>query len=195
MKKLLYKLKYLYNIYIINNVILNLLNSPLKLPKLKFYFGKISVGTPYFYPRRWIKTKNGHTPKTCKYFKIDIVNLGYKTKWSSSDYRFEWGPLLSIVILNKQFCVFLYSPTPDNLISTYWETYLLYKNHTNKNNNIKQRTRELVENYPCKITSWKDGNKETIYPYKHILKEKYLYIYYNYNRDDKESSYDDYKNL
>lgn len=34
-------------------------NSPFKRPKLKFYLGKISVGTPYFYPRRWVKA----TPK------------------------------------------------------------------------------------------------------------------------------------
>ena len=34
-------------------------NSPFKPLKLKFYFGKIALGTPYFYPRKWM---NG-TPK------------------------------------------------------------------------------------------------------------------------------------
>ena len=29
--------------------------SPFKRPKLKWYFGKIAIGTPYFYPRRWVK--------------------------------------------------------------------------------------------------------------------------------------------
>jgi len=29
-------------------------NSPFKRPKLKWYFGKIAIGTPYFYPRRWV---------------------------------------------------------------------------------------------------------------------------------------------
>ena len=30
-------------------------NSPFKRPKLKWYFGKIAIGTPYFFPRRWVK--------------------------------------------------------------------------------------------------------------------------------------------
>ena len=29
--------------------------SPFKRPRLKWYFGKIAIGTPYFYPRRWKK--------------------------------------------------------------------------------------------------------------------------------------------
>ena len=29
--------------------------SPFKRPKLQFYLGKIAIGTPYFYPRRWVK--------------------------------------------------------------------------------------------------------------------------------------------
>lgn len=32
-----------------------LLNSPFKLPKIKWYFGKIAVGTPYFLPRKSVK--------------------------------------------------------------------------------------------------------------------------------------------
>lgn len=34
-------------------------NSPFKRPKLKWYLGKIAFGTPYFFPRRWVKA----TPK------------------------------------------------------------------------------------------------------------------------------------
>ena len=29
-------------------------NGPFKRPKLKWYFGEITLGVPYFYPRRWI---------------------------------------------------------------------------------------------------------------------------------------------
>jgi hypothetical protein len=29
--------------------------SPFKAPKLKWYCGKIAIGTPYFYPRKWVK--------------------------------------------------------------------------------------------------------------------------------------------
>ena len=30
-------------------------NSPFKRPKLKFYLGKVAIGTPYFYPRKTVK--------------------------------------------------------------------------------------------------------------------------------------------
>ena len=30
-------------------------NSPFKAPKLKWYCGKIALGTPYFFPRKWVK--------------------------------------------------------------------------------------------------------------------------------------------
>jgi hypothetical protein len=29
--------------------------SPFKAPKLKWYFGKVAIGTPYFLPRKWVK--------------------------------------------------------------------------------------------------------------------------------------------
>ena len=34
-------------------------NSPFQRPRLKWYFGKVAIGTPYFYPRKWVKA----TPK------------------------------------------------------------------------------------------------------------------------------------
>jgi hypothetical protein len=30
-------------------------NSPFKPPRLKWYCGKIALGTPYFFPRKWVK--------------------------------------------------------------------------------------------------------------------------------------------
>jgi len=34
---------------------LRVYNSPFKAPKLKWYCGKIALGTPYFFPRKWVK--------------------------------------------------------------------------------------------------------------------------------------------
>ncbi len=34
---------------------LRVYNSPFKAPKIKFYCGKIAIGTPYFFPRKWVK--------------------------------------------------------------------------------------------------------------------------------------------
>jgi hypothetical protein len=30
-------------------------NSPFKRPKLNLYIGKVAIGTPYFFPRKWVK--------------------------------------------------------------------------------------------------------------------------------------------
>ena len=37
-----------------NVVWLKVFNSPLKGLKLKWYFGEIKHGTPYFLPRKWV---------------------------------------------------------------------------------------------------------------------------------------------
>ena len=34
---------------------LNVFNSPFKRPQLKWYIGKVAIGTPYFLPRKWVK--------------------------------------------------------------------------------------------------------------------------------------------
>jgi hypothetical protein len=34
---------------------LKVFNSPFKRPKLKWYFGEVAIGTPYFFPRKWVK--------------------------------------------------------------------------------------------------------------------------------------------
>ena len=72
-------------------------NSPFKAPKLKWYCGKIALGTPYFFPRRWIKNpdKSGYLKAVPKKIGFDFVPLGWKTKWDS--YRFEWSPMISFV--------------------------------------------------------------------------------------------------
>jgi hypothetical protein len=33
---------------------LKILNSPFKIPRVKFYIGKVAIGTPYFHPRKWL---------------------------------------------------------------------------------------------------------------------------------------------
>ena len=61
---------------------LRVLFSPFKLFGLKFYFGKVAIGVPYFYPRRWVESeKPGYTKPVPKKIGFDIVGLGYKTKW------------------------------------------------------------------------------------------------------------------
>jgi hypothetical protein len=41
--------------------------SPFKPFKVKFYAGKLAIGTPYFYPRKWVKfTKKDALEKATK---------------------------------------------------------------------------------------------------------------------------------
>ena len=132
---------------------LKALNSPFKPFKLKWYCGKIAIGTPYFFPRKWVKATperakkaaldeiekikqynklNAHNKGFVKrsirpfedYYKeylrytypvpkkigFDFVGLGWKTKWSDTDYRFEWAPVWSFVFLKWQIAIMFIAP-------------------------------------------------------------------------------------
>jgi len=192
---------------------LEVFNSPFKRPKLKWYFGKIAIGTPYFYPRKWVKPtkqmlidsakkeieerkrwnesneKYGNTPKVIptieelceekknykfpvpKKIGFDFVSLGYKTKWTDTDYRFEWGPLLSFVFFKWQIAIMLEVPNPQH----YWVCWLTYVNDTNKDLSTKTRIKLAKEINPEVWTSnYGNGKKETICYWDKVLKDKWL---------------------
>lgn len=54
-------------------------NSPFKRPKFKWYMGKIAIGTPYFYPRRWVKA----SPKMAK--EATIKEMTRWRKWNTKN--------------------------------------------------------------------------------------------------------------
>lgn len=150
--------------------------SPFKRPKIKFYFGKIKMGAPYFYPRKFVKskTKKGYLEaKPIKWFGFSYCSLGWKTKWSDTDYRFEWSPILSFVFLKKQFCIFFTNPYPDS----YWTSWLYYQNNTDKNKSKKDRVIKLINDFPQKYKVYKSNEETyTIDYYSSILKNKYLQL-------------------
>jgi len=78
---------------------LKILFSPFKPFKLDWYTGKISKGVPYFYPRKWVvdKEKPGYLKAIPRKIGFDFCSLGWKTKWSDDDFRFEYCPRLSFV--------------------------------------------------------------------------------------------------
>jgi len=155
------------------NIIFHAFFSPFKRPNFKFYFGNIEMGTPYFYPRKMIdsKTKKGYYEfKDKKWFGIDFVGLGWKTKWSDTDYRFEYAPMFSLVFLKKQFCIFLHVDEPNS----YWESMLYYYHNTLQNHRWKDRVDKLKHDFPQTWTSHtSDGKVTRINYYTTILKEKY----------------------
>jgi hypothetical protein len=186
-------------------------NSPFKRPKLKWYFGKIAIGTPYFYPRRWVKPtqqmlidnakkeieerkrwnesneKYGNIPKTIpsieelceekknykfavpKKIGFDFVSLGYKTKWTETDYRFEWSPLISFVFFKWQIAV---TVIPEEQYH-YWEAWLYYENDTDKTKSQIDRIEQCKEEFPLIYTTSNGEEKKTINYYDVILKDKY----------------------
>jgi len=191
------KIKYFFKRFIF----LKALNSPFKPFKLKWYIGKVAIGTPYFYPRKWVtytqeeieikaqkrfdklseelKTKvtlehyrqqyKGSQKAIPKLIGFDFVELGWKTKWTDTDYRFEWSPLISFVFFKWQIAVVFLAPEPSN----YWESWLYYEFNTDKSKSQKERIKQCQKEFKQNWISWKDGTKIKTNYYQFILKEKY----------------------
>jgi len=178
---------------------LGILNSPFKRFKIGFYAGKIAIGVPYFYPRKWVKYNNEDIQKAIEEHKANknkvqvsdgqlyemyynynkavpltigfsYCGLGWKTKWTDTDYRFEWNPVFSFVFFGYQIAITIYSPYHDH----YWTSWLFYKNDTDKTKSKLERVAECREKFPQTWISSKDGVDETIDYYDRILKPKYI---------------------
>lgn len=146
--------------------------SPFKRPKIYFYIGKMRYGTPIFYPRKWVddKDKPGYKKAVPKKIGFDFVDLGWKTKWSGGDYRFEWNPIWSFVFFKWQVAI-LFIPIE---CAHYWESWLFYELSTNKSKNIKERIKDCKTEFPNTWIQYNDGSKKSICYYDVILKRKYI---------------------
>jgi len=146
--------------------------SPFKRPIPSLYIGKIAYGTPYFYPRRWVKSeKEGYLKPVPKKIGFDFVSLGWKTKWDETDYRFEWGPIWSFVFFKWQIAITFKVPEPDQ----YWEAWLYYERNTDKSKTQKERIEQCKKEFLMIYTvSGVKGKEEKIDYYYRILKTKYL---------------------
>ena len=153
---------------------LKVFNSPFKRPKLKWYFGEVAIGTPYFHPRRWIDNpeKPGYKMAVPKKIGFDFVGLGYKTKWDEHDYRFEWSPVWSFVFFKLQLAVTFEVPHPEH----YWVCWLTYENDTDEDLlSTEARIKIAKEINPEIWTSSRgEGKKETICYWDKVLKDKWL---------------------
>lgn len=147
--------------------------SPFKFPKPKFYIGKVSLGTPYFLPRKWIRhnSKPGYLTPVPKKIGFDLVGLGYKVKWSNTDYIFEWSPIWSFVFFGIQIAIIWVAPHQDK----YWESWLYFTRHTDKNKSYRERIDQCKKEFPQTYTRYIAGNSKgiTIDYYSLIVKTKY----------------------
>ena len=154
---------------------INILNSPFVRPRVNIYIGKIAVGTPYFFPRRTVKDpdKPGYLKFVPRRFGFDFVGLGFKTKWTNTDYRFEWSPTWSFVFWKWQIAVTCTGPRGEvGSNDAYWESWLYYTNDTK--GTTGERVAQCKKDYPNRSTIYRQGQepREVDY-YDSILKRKY----------------------
>jgi len=150
---------------------LKILNSPFKPFKLKWHVGKIEIGVPYFFPRKTVKSKTKPGYLEFKPLKVGFsyCGLGWKIKWSDTDYRHEYSPVFSFVFFGYQIAVTVVEPD-----HTYWETWLYYERNTNKNKSQLERLLQCMDNVK-NIWIKYDGDKQIkTNHYNFILKKKYL---------------------
>lgn len=144
-------------------------NSPFITPKIRFYLGKLQYGTPYFYPRKWVKMTNSTSfiaiPKKIGF---DFVGLGWKTKWEDTDYRHEWSPMWSFVFFKWQFCVLFLVPAESN----YWCSWLYYELNTDHNLSQKERIELTKTGFPQYWIQYRGEEQIKIDYYNYILKNK-----------------------
>lgn len=145
--------------------------SPFKRPKLKFYFGKVIIGTPYFLPRSSVKDPDnpGRMKFIPKKIGFDFCKLGWKTKWKDTDYRFEWRPIFSFVFFGYQFAIQVIAIDEHH----YWESWLFYQRHTDKNQSVFNRVQQTIKEFPQNWSQNKDGETIEIDYYQTILKDKW----------------------
>lgn len=150
---------------------LKILFSPFKRFRLKFYAGKLRLGVPYFFPRVWKKSKTNSETKipVPKIIGFDLCGLGWKTKWTDTDYRFEWNPVLSFVFFKWQLAVSVVVDNPDE----YWTAFLYYNYNTDKTKSKKERINQCKKEFPLMFTVWSNGEDKIVNYYEIILKSKY----------------------
>ena len=102
---------------------------------------------------------------------FSYCSLGWKTKWSDTDFRHEWNPVLSFVFFGYQIALTFYSPYG----SHYWEPWLYYEYRTDKTKSKRERIEQCRKEAPETWTSSRhDEEPVTTDYYTKILKSKYL---------------------
>jgi hypothetical protein len=178
---------------------LKVLNSPFKPFSITLYAGKTQVGTPYFLPRKWVKytdedakaaaTKAMADSRLVKKSMDEWYNeykrynkavplkvgfsycgLGWKTKWTNTDFRYEWGPVLSFVFFGYQIALMV----GQKYSSHYWEAWLYYEYATDKTKSKRERIEQCKKEFNQTWKVYSNGEEEIINYYELILKTKYL---------------------
>jgi hypothetical protein len=109
-------------------------------------------------------------------FGFDYIGLGYKTKWTDTDYRFEWSPRVSFVCFGYQIVLTVVPKLPKDVsIDYYWECWLYYNYNTDVTKTPKERIAETRKERTGIVTSYQKGKDPvTSCIWDSILKSRYL---------------------
>jgi hypothetical protein len=101
---------------------------------------------------------------------FSYCGLGYKTKWTDTDFRYEWGPVLSFVFFGYQVALMVGQKD----VSHYWEAWLYYEYATDKTKSKRERIEQCRKEFSQIWTVSSMGKEEVVDYYQRILKTKYL---------------------
>jgi hypothetical protein len=101
---------------------------------------------------------------------FSYCGLGWKTKWTNTDFRYEWGPVLSFVFFGYQVALMV----GHKHSSHYWEAWLYYEYATDKTKSKRERIEQCRKEFNQTWTVSSMGKEEVVDYYQHILKTKYL---------------------
>lgn len=110
---------------------------------------------------RYINSSFSHPKK----IGFSFCGLGYKTKWTSTDYRHEWNPVWSFVFFGYQIAL-IFRPEND---CHFWETYLYYSRETK--GTTEERLKQARKEFPCKWSSGIGKEKVTTDYWDLVLKK------------------------
>jgi len=151
---------------------------PFKRPKLKWYFGKVELGTPYFYPRRWRNMTKEEAKETADEKFQKLIDAGKEPKQNIWD-GFYQSSLRSQRAVPKKigfdfvpmrwktkwsdtdyrfetgpiwsFVFFKWQIAltfPVEGMNHYWECWLYYTHSTDKTKAVKERLEQAREEFP-----------------------------------------------
>lgn len=96
-------------------------------------------------------------------FKYEDYDVFYKTKWSSSDFRFEHSPYWRLTLFGISFCLVA---VPPGDIGDYWESVLQYNyNVTKKPYGLMELIRDMGH--------WTSKDSKDVVVQKCFLKEEH----------------------
>lgn len=190
---------------------IKIFNSPFKKPKLNIYFGPISIGTPYFLPRKLVKlTEEEVIEEANKILSKDPIPFYYKDKTLDEVIKSKLGTRKFVPRkFGFNWCTFGWKPKWDSyrfeweprlsfvafnkqfvigLISpidfedVYWEAWLYYNNCTKGSK--KERFIKCINEHSCTWTRYSKEEEISTDYYTKILNKKYLKLYSYYGQEN-----------